>query len=293
MAIDYGELDVRLSELRPRLHRYCARMTGSVIDGEDVAQDAFVKASVRLRDGEDIANLESWLFKIAHNAAIDFLRKRSRREATMSDVDPDLFGDVDEASNNLDIVAMSLARFMRLPVVQRGTVILMDVLGYRLRDICDIMDVSLPAAKSALHRGRVRLRELASEPEDTQLPTFSDAQRALLGRYVDRFNARDFDAIRDMLAEEVRLDIVNRIRRSGKAQVASYFTNYANVSDWRLSLGLVDGCLAIIVHDPERDVADPTYFMLLEWRNDRVLGIRDFRYARYVMSDAHVLGLAP
>ena len=55
---------------------------------------------------------------------------------------------------------------MRLPVAQRSSVILMDVLGCSLQEVCEVMDFSLPAVKAALHRGRTQLRELADEPDD-------------------------------------------------------------------------------------------------------------------------------
>jgi RNA polymerase sigma-70 factor (ECF subfamily) len=58
--------------MRPRLHRYCARMTGSVIDGEDVLQDALIKAVEAQAAAGDIGNPEGWLFRIAHNTALDF-----------------------------------------------------------------------------------------------------------------------------------------------------------------------------------------------------------------------------
>ena len=61
--------DRLLAELRPKLHRYCARMTGSVIDGEDVVQEALMKAIEALPATGTIANPEGWLFRIAHNAA--------------------------------------------------------------------------------------------------------------------------------------------------------------------------------------------------------------------------------
>src|SRR5258708_9538455 len=76
--------DQALEQLRPRLHRYCARMTGSVIDGEDVVQEALMKAIEALPRTDSIAHLESWLVRIAHNAALDFLRRRSRRDVTLS-----------------------------------------------------------------------------------------------------------------------------------------------------------------------------------------------------------------
>ena len=85
--------DRLLAELRPKLHRYCARMTGSVIDGEDVVQEALVKAIEALGEAGALANPEGWLFRIAHNAALDFLRRRARQEAPASDEDPDMIAD--------------------------------------------------------------------------------------------------------------------------------------------------------------------------------------------------------
>jgi len=94
--------------------------------------------------------------------------------------------------------------------------------------------LSVPAIKAALHRGRSRLRELAQTPDDQPLPVLSPVERARLSEYAERFNARDFDAIRDMLADEIRLELVNRTRMKGRKEVATYFGNYSSVSDWWL-----------------------------------------------------------
>jgi RNA polymerase sigma-70 factor (ECF subfamily) len=183
-------LEGRLAGLRPRLHRYCARMVGSVIDGEDIVQEALLKALAALDQTKTLGNLESWLFRIAHNAALDFLRRRVRADAVRSSEPPETIVDPVRPVDDPEIVAASLTTFMRLPVVQRSSVILMDVLGYSLQEICSVMDTSLPAVKSALNRGRTRLRELASEPEDAPLPSLGEHQRSLLSAYVERFNAR-------------------------------------------------------------------------------------------------------
>ncbi len=187
------------------------------------------------------------------------------------------------------IARVSLRTFMRLPVTQRSSVILMDVLGCSLREICEIMDCSLPAAKAALHRGRTQLREIAGEAEDAPLPGLSDADRARLDDYVAHFNARDFDAIRAMISDDVRLDLVNRTRLNGKAEVSRYFGNYADVSDWHLVPGLVEGHPAILVFDPSKPHAAPRYFMLLQWAAGKVAAIRDFRHAAYVIDGADYL----
>jgi RNA polymerase sigma-70 factor (ECF subfamily) len=276
------EFEPLLVAMRPKLHRYCARMVGSVIDGEDVLQDALVKAFEARPAAGAIQNPEGWLFRIAHNTALDFLRRRSRQEALRSAEEVEMIADEWDAIASRQIANASLRTFMRLPVAQRSSVILMDVLGCSLREVCDIMDTSLPAAKAALHRGRTQLRELAAEGDDAPRPALSDADRARLSAYVASFNARDFDAIRAMIADDVRLELVSRTRLNGKAEVSRYFGNYSLVSDWHLVAGSVEGRPAILVFDPNQPDGKPKYFVLLGWTADKVATIRDFRHAPYV-----------
>jgi RNA polymerase sigma-70 factor (ECF subfamily) len=276
-----------LASMRPKLHRYCARMTGSVIDGEDVLQDAMVKAVKALQNAGRVELPERWMFRIAHNAALDFLRRRSRLEATLSAEEPDMLEDHKDAPDGSDVVATSLRTFMRLPTVQRSTVILMDVLGYPLQEIGGIIDASVPAVKSALNRGRTRLRQLAREPEDVRPPELSSAERSLLSAYIENFNARNFDAVRDMLAEEVRVEVVARKNMHGRKEAQTYFHNYSGAEDWRMRLGFVGGRPAIIVHDA-RESERPRYFILVDWARENVAFIRDFRYADYAIDGADV-----
>src|SRR6195952_4268404 len=233
-ALPGTDIEDLLVAMRPKLHRYCARMVGSVIDGENVLQDALIKAVQAFAGAGTIGNSEAWLFRVAHNTALDFLRRRNRQEAVRSGEEVDMIADPADTVDSRQATAASLRTFMRLPVAQRSSVILMDVLGCSLQELCEVMDFSLPAVKAALHRGRTRLSELANEPEDVPRPVLSEADRRRLGAYVDRFNARDFDAIRNMIADDVRLDLVNKTRINGKAEVSRYFGNYDKARDWRL-----------------------------------------------------------
>ena len=284
--------DRLLGELRPKLHRYCARMTGSVIDGEDAVQEALVKAIEAFPAFDAIENPEAWLFRIAHNATLDLLRRRTRQEARQAEKELEMIVDpVSTVEDRLN-AAVSLRTFMRLPAAQRSSVILMDVLGYSLAEIADVTEASLPAVKAALHRGRVRLKELAQEPEDRPMPTLTAEERARLTSYIDHFNAREFDILRNLLTEEVKVDLVNRRRLQGRAEVSNYFGNYERATHWHFVPGFVDARPAILVYNPSNLAGPPTYFVLIEWRAERLQGIRDFLYAPYVMDGAEVQRLA-
>ncbi len=270
-----------IAEMRPRLHRYCARMVGSAFDGEDVVQEALAKAMEARPGAGPVERPQSWLFRIAHNAALDALRRR-RRQAMVTchagfaqPADPGAGADARVAA------AASLATLLRLPVVQRSSVVLMDVLGHSLAETAEILGISIAAVKAALHRARARLQELAGAPE-TPAPSLAAAEKDRLRAYADRFNARDFDALRNLLAEDVRLELVNRTRLAGPKDVSVYFGRYDEASDWWFSPGLAEGRPALLVGDPADRAAAVAYVVLLDWANGRIAAIRDFRYASYV-----------
>jgi RNA polymerase sigma-70 factor (ECF subfamily) len=285
------ELDRLFATLRPKLHRYCARMTGSVIDGEDVVQVALMKAVEALPRTGSISHPEAWLFRIAHNAALDFIRIRARKEDIFSEIDPEAADDPADPIEDRQDVALGLHRLMQLPAAQRSAVILMDVLGYSLQEIAEIMASTIPTVKAALHRGRGRLRRLADAPEDAQIAPLAAPQRALLLQYIERFNARDFDAIRVLLADEVQLDLVARSRLEGRKDVSVYFTNYAKIPGWRVAAGTVEGRPAVLVHLADGPLDRPAYFVLLQWADGRLVRIRDFHFARYAVEDTAMVPL--
>jgi len=270
--------------LRARLHRYCSRMVGSVIDGEDIVQEALAKAFVAIRNGDMAEKTEPWLFRIAHNSALDFLRKRVRSRGRESEVELDSIADADSPIDARIAAEASLAELMQLPPAQRCTVVLKDVLGHSLEEIGEILETTETAIKGALQRGRESLRKLAAVPQAASpRPALDQKDMRRLGDYVAAFNARDFDALRRLLADDVKLELVNRLRAEGKEYVGTYFSRYSDETHWHFTTGLVEGRPAILVTSPDRPDGPPRYFILIDWDNGRIAGIRDFLFADYVM----------
>jgi RNA polymerase sigma factor (sigma-70 family) len=274
--------------LRPELHRYCARMTGSVADGEDIVQETLARAYYLLPEMDEVPAFRPWLFRIAHNRALDHLRRYEARMGepleAVQDSAADPAPDPGDAIAHRQAVQAAVSRFAELAPAQRSCVILKDVLGHSLEEIGGLLELSLPAVKAALHRGRVRLRELAViQPPEPPAPQTSPA----VARYVALFNARDWDGVRAMLAEDVQLDLVSRAQRAGRA-VGNYLTNYDRYRDWRLAPAWMEGREVIAVFRAPGDTR-PGYFIELDFVQDKIRRIRDFRYVPYVMQDAVVV----
>lgn len=278
-----AEFDDLVRDVRPQLLRYCARMTGSAVDGEDIVQEALAKVYFRLPQMGHVENLRAWLFRVAHNKALDHLRRYDVRFG--EPLDGEVPVRVEEAPlETAELAQWGLSYFARLTALQRSCVILKDVLSYSLEEISEILDTGVPSIKGALHRGRASLRRLAASADGQPPPTLPKEQADLLGRYVALFNARDFDSLRDMLAEDVRLDLVEKVERSGAAEVGRYFDNYALLAAIRFELGVVDSRLAILAR--ERLGEPPSYCLFVRFRDGRVQAIRDYRYARHVFAEA-------
>jgi RNA polymerase sigma-70 factor (ECF subfamily) len=275
-GVSADDLERLLFGIKPRLHRFCARMVGSAIDGEDIAQEAALKALEAFPRQSGIHNLEAWIFRIARNTALDFLRRRKRELITQVEDDADFVDPYMDTERGLQAAA-SLRQFMRLPPSQRAPVILVDVIGYSLEEVTDILETTLPAVKASLHRGRERLRHFADEPAAQPLVELPERERRQLANYVERFNARDFDALRNLLADDVRLHV--RSERRVGARVREYFTRYADIFDIRLEPGVIEGQPVALAY--RNGVL--SYFIAFGWEDGAITKILDFRYAPYVL----------
>lgn len=272
-------------ELRPELHRYCARMTGSIADGEDVVQDAFARAYYELSGLRQLPALRGWLFRIAHNRALDFMRSHEHRVneplAAATEVIDEAAGEADQQISREQAIRLAVSRFLELAPAQRSCVVLKDVLGHSLEDIGAILGLSVQSVKAALHRGRSRLAALA---ESAPVPQ-PRRPSPVLARYVELFNARDWDGVRAMLADDVRLDLVSVQSRKGRDQVEVYFTNYSKHSDWHLVNAWLDGREVLAVFRPA-GAARPTSFIEVSPAGNAIAIIRDYHHVPYIARDA-------
>src|SRR3954469_11648890 len=140
-----AEFEAFIQDIRPELHRYCARMIGSVVDAEDVVQDALAKAYASLPT-TSVANMRAWLFRIAHNKAIDYLR-RSKSQSIQHLDEHALLVEPDPPPDEQELVDLALSVFINIAPKQRSCVILKDVMGCSLADISELLDATVPEIK--------------------------------------------------------------------------------------------------------------------------------------------------
>jgi RNA polymerase sigma factor (sigma-70 family) len=286
------ELSALAERLRPELHRYCARLMGSVIDGEDVVQDTFARALFAVDKLREDTPLRAWLFRTAHNRALDLMRSRAIREAEPIEaayvIADETVPDPMEALMRREAVETAVSRFVDLPIMQRSVLVLKDVLDQSLDEIADMLDLSVNAVKAHLARGRARLKAINAEPLRRPAPQPPSTEVA---RYVALFNGRDWEGLRAMLADDVRLVQSTHPMRVGAANVSMFFGIYSQTPPARLAPAWLEGREVVAVYE-HASAVKPSYLMWLEWRDGRISFIRDYKYVRYVLDEAELM-IAP
>lgn len=274
-----------VADVRPELHRYCTRMTGSVSDGEDIVQQTLARAYFEISQLTTLPALRPWLFRIAHNRAIDHWRHERQRVSEPLEAALDIAADADQEPDAVlarrQAVNAAISGFLELAPAQRGCVILKDVLDHSLEEIASELSLSVPAVKAALHRGRTALAGSAASKQPAPTARTSSPE---LRRYASLFNARDWDGVRTLLADDVRLDLVSQRKASGRREVGAYLGNYDRIADWSLMPAMLGGREVLAVLTDAR-TRTPRYFIELDWRDGEVTTIRDFRYVSYIAQD--------
>ena len=217
---------------RRELTGYCYRMLGSPAEAEDAVQDTLVKAWQSFARFEGRSSLRSWLYRIAHNVCIDMHRSPQRRARPMEmgpseraadivlgpqleehrflqpardDAVLDLSGDPAEVAAARESVRLAfVAALQHLPAKQRSVLLLCDVLRMPAAEVAELLETSVASVNSALQRARATLETRRSEPLDTRL---DPAHQALLGRYVEAFEAYDIPTVVALMREDAVLSM--------------------------------------------------------------------------------------
>ena len=284
---------------RAELLLHCYRIVGSVQDAEDLVQETLVAAWRSLDRFEGRASLRTWLYRIATNQCLNAVRDRGRRpqevpppQGTPEPPTPtrraaplwlEPYPDVLlEGIETREAIGLAyVAALQRLPPRQRAVLVLRDVLGFRAREVAEMLDVTEVSVNRSLHRAR-RTIEQAPDGLDSAPAPASTEERRLVGRFTAAFEAGDVDAVVELLSDNALLTMPPApLEYEGRAAIARFLSTVpaAGALDrfrlvpTRANRQPAFGCY---LRDPHTPIAHAYGLMVLTLTNDRIAAITGF-----------------
>ncbi|MDQ2766928.1 MAG: hypothetical protein M3Y30_07200 [Gemmatimonadota bacterium] len=277
-----------LGKLRPKLHRICARMCGSVLDGEDLVQETLAAAAYKLPPMPNPDFLERSLFRMAIERCLTFIQLDlgHRERTTLSgDAGKHLIGPPMSWTKTSPEEARLLCA-SALPRYDRAVIVLMDVLGFSTWETMDLLNSRYGEIRLAQLRARATLHKLLPRTPSEQIrPELLAIPRA----YAECFNRLDAEGLHRIVRDDARLEIVGAFNGRMRELDAVYAGTYAaNPWDWTLTVVLVDGDPALVTSRRVDDQWHAYSAIRLWWEGARVVRIRDYMQIRYVLRDARI-----
>ena len=164
------------------------------------------------------------------------------------------------------------------------------VFDYSLDEIADLVDSTVGGVKAALSRGRAKLATLPGTPEPKL--TLRTSELELLRLYVDRFNRRDWDGVRELASADARLRVADCF--AGRLADSPYFVEYERpIIPWRMVLGKVDGETVVIILRDDTDEPTPFSVIRVDVAGDRIVRITDYIKSPWILQAAHSVAIEP
>jgi len=283
--MEVGSFEVRyrvfletITTLRPALHRYCARMTGSVMDGEDVVQEALFEAYRKLDQFDERRPLKPWLFRICHNRCIDFLRRKGVREKAEEAAAPP--EEIPPAEPDTLALGQAVEHLVAaLPPKERACVLLKDVFDYSLEEVAELVDSTVGGVKAALNRGRTKL---AASPPAKPVRSADPELAQIVQLYVERFNRRDWNGVRELIRDDARLRVADRY--AGRLSDSPYFGVYEKLpTPWKLAAGEVEGEPAVIILQRNGEAWAPMSVIRFVMVDQHIAQIFDYYFCLWML----------
>src|ERR1700722_333832 len=283
---------------RRELQAHCYRILGSAEDAEDVLQEALLAAwrSIGRFDGQ---SLRAWMYRIATNRCLNYLRGESRRPQPADLPDqgagrtgsgepwwlqpyPDDLGDLtpgpEARYDARESIALSfVAGLQHLPPQQRAVLVLRDVLGFPAAEAAGILGTTQTAVNSALIRARAGLRP-DSDPHDVPIPK-SPAEVAVVDRFVSAFERFDLDELVALLTDDARLTMPPEpAEHLGPRAIAGFLVGFHMGQDIRLLPTRANGqpALALYLPDPSAPIWRASGLIVLTLRGNQIRALTRF-----------------
>jgi RNA polymerase sigma-70 factor (ECF subfamily) len=278
-----------LGTLRPRLHLFCARMCGSVLDGEDLVQETLAAASYKLSPMPYPKFLERSLFRMAYERCVTFIRRDigQREGLTLSSdavthtIGPSPWWTTTPVTDNARLLCASA-----LPRHDRAVFVLRDVLGLSDSETVDVIGSTFGHVRHALLRARATLHRLLPR---TPSPDIRPELLAVPRAYAECFNSLDADGLHRIVRDDTRLEIVGAFNGRVRDLDAVYAGTYAaNPWEWMLSVALIDGDPALLASRRVSEEWQPYSAVRLWWEGERVVRIRDYMQIRHILQGARI-----